>query len=289
MLDMKTIFRIILFLFFPLKLFGTSQVPDVIIYKGDTLSLNAFPLNFHPDKELINTKTLFESKIGSCCTCCWRGYIAVWEIIDNKLYLTKIKNYCYLSYTRDIESYNKVGIGIDSIGLEFADLKLLFPDRYENGKVRADWVNGKLFSPQGNLLFYFQDGSENIYERELEFNFENGLLIGTEQLDNSKTKKSKYTEDLKLLTEFIYSNINYDNLPKSDTIKGSVSVRVISSDDNGKIDSVVVIRGINKLYDDEAVRVIKSIPEWDVIYRHGKRTNQIWNIPIKFDMTEKKE
>jgi len=275
MLDMKTIFRIILFLFFPLKLFGTAQVPDVIIYKGDTLSLNAFPLNFYPDKELINTKTLFESKIGPCCTCCWRGYIAVWEIIDNKLYLTKIKNYCYLSYTRDIESYNKVGIGIDSIGFEFADLKLLFPDRYENGKVRADWVNGKLFSPQGNLLFYFQDGSENIYERELEFNFENGLLIGTEQLDNSKTKKSKYTEDLKLLTEFIYSNINYDNLPKSDTIKGSVSVRVISSDDNGKIDSVVVIKGINKLYDDEAVRVIKSIPEWDVIYRHGKRTNQI--------------
>ena len=188
-----------------------------------------------------------------------------------------------------MESYNNVGIGIDSIGSEFADLKLLFPDRYENGKVRADWVSGKLISPQGNLLYYFHDGFESIYERELEFNFENGLLIGTEQFDNSKTKKSKYTEDPKLLTEFIYSNINYDNLPKSDTIKGRVIVRVISSDDNGKIDSVDVVRGLNKLYDNEAIRVIKSIPEWDVIYRHGKRINQIWTIPIQFDMTEKKE
>lgn len=286
---MRNVVKIIIFLFLPIKLFGTAQVPDVIIYKGDTLSLYACPLNFYPSIELINTKSLFESKIGTCCTCCWRGYIAVWEIIDNKLYLTKIKNYCYLSYTRDMESYNNVGIGIDSIGSEFADLKLLFPDRYENGKVRADWVSGKLISPQGNLLYYFHDGFESIYERELEFNFENGLLIGTEQFDNSKTKKSKYTEDPKLLTEFIYSNINYDNLPKSDTIKGRVIVRVISSDDNGKIDSVDVVRGLNKLYDNEAIRVIKSIPEWDVIYRHGKRINQIWTIPIQFDMTEKKE
>jgi len=286
---MKNIIKITLFLFLPIKLLGTAQIPDLIIYKGDTLSLDARPLDFYPNLELINTKSLFNNKIGTCCTCCWRGYIAVWEIIDNKLYLTKIKNYCYLSYTKNMESYNNVGIGIDSIGSEFADLKTLFPDRYENGKVRADWVNGKLISPQGKLLFYIHDGSGGIHEKELEFTVENGVLIQTELLDNSKTKKSEYSKNENLLREFIYSNINYENLPKSDTIKRRVTVSIISTDDNGRIDSVNIIRGVNELYDKEAIRVIKSIPEWDVIYRHGKRMNQIWSIPIIFDLTEEKE
>jgi len=272
-----------------MKMFGTAQIPDLIIYKGDTLSLYACPLEFYPNREWINTKNLFQSKIGTCCTCCWRGYIAVWEIIDNILYLTKIKNHCYLSYTIDKESYNRVGIGIDSIGSEFADLKLLFPDRYESGKVRADWVSGKLISPQGELLYYFHDGFESIYEKELEFTIETGKLIKTQQLDNSKTKRSEYTKNEKLLRDFIYSNINYENLPKSDTLKRRVIVQIISTDDNGKIDSVKVVRGVNELYDNEAVRVIKSIPEWDIIYRRGKKINRIWSMPVLFDLTGKEE
>lgn len=288
MLDMKNTFKILLLLCLPIKMFGTAQIPDLIIYKGDTLSLYACPLDSYPNEKLINPKNLFRSK-GCFFTACWRNYVATWEIIDNKLYLTEVRNACYPTALRNVGASYKAGVEKDSIGLEFADLKSLFPDRYENGKVRADWVSGKLISPQGELLYYFHDGFMSIYERELEFTFENGLLIGTEQFDNSKTKKSKYTKDTKLLEEFIYSNINYDNLPKSDTIKGRVIVEVISSDDNGKIDSVEVIRGINTIYDNEAVRVIKSIPEWDVIYRHGRRINQIWTIPIKFDMTEKKE
>ena len=64
---MKNILKILLFLCLPLKLFGTAQIPDLIIYKGDTLSLYACPLGSYPDKELINPKKLFGSK-GNCCT-----------------------------------------------------------------------------------------------------------------------------------------------------------------------------------------------------------------------------
>jgi len=288
MLDMKNTFKILLFLCLPMKMFGTAQIPDLIIYKGDTLSLCACPLESYPNKELINSKNLFGGK-WCAFTACWRNYVATWEIIDDKLYLTKVRNACYPTAVRNIAAYYKAGVEKDSIGSEFADLKLLFPDRYENGIVRADWVSGKLISPQGKLLYYIHDGFESIYEKELEFTIENGKLIETQQFDNSKTKRSEYTKNDELLKDFIRDNINYDNLPKSDTIKGRVSVKIISSDDNGKIDSVEVLRGINAIYDKEAVRVIKSIPEWDVIYRHGKRISQIWTVPVIFDMTKKKE
>ena len=72
-------------------------------------------------------------------------------------------------------------------------------------------------------------------------------------------------------------------------MKRRVIIEIISADDNGKIDSVRVLRGVNELYDNEAVRVIKSIPEWDIIYRRGKRINRTWVMPILFDLTEKKE
>ena len=64
----------------------------------------------------------------------------------------------------------------------------------------------------------------------------------------------------------------------------------ISSDENGKIDSVAVVRGVNELYDSEAIRVVKIIPEWNVIYRHGKITNEMkWSIPVKFDLNQKND
>ena len=283
---MKNSVKILLLLCLPMKLFGTAQIPDLIIYKGDTLSLYACPLGYYPDEELINPKNLFGSK-GCFFTACWRNHVATWEIIDDKLYLTEVRNACYPTALRNAGASFKAGVDKDSVGLEFADLKLLFPDRYENGKVRADWVSGKLISPQGELLYYFHDGFESIYEREVEFTIEKGTLIETQQFDNSKTKRSEYTKNEKLLRDFIYSNINYDNLPKSDTIKRRVVVEIISADDNGKIDSVRVLRGVNELYDNEAIRVIKSIPEWDIIYRRGKRFNQRWSMPVLFDLTEK--
>ena len=131
----------------------------------------------------------------------------------------------------------------------------------------------------------FHDGFQSIYEKEMEFTVDKGELMETKILDNSKTKKSKYTEDQKLLMEYINKNIKRENLPESDKIKRRVFVQIISSDENGKIDSVKVVRGVNELYDNEAIRVVKSIPEWDVIYRHGEIYNQMWTLPINFDLT----
>jgi hypothetical protein len=285
---MKNIVKIIVLLFVPIKLFGTAQIPDLIIYKGDTLSLFACPLEFYPNEELINPKSLFGSK-GCFYTACWRNYVATWEIVDNQLYLTEVRNACYPTKMRNAGASFKAGVEKDSIGSEFADLKELFPERYKNGRVKANWFNGKLILPQGELLYYFHDGFESIYESELEFTIENGILIETELFDNSKTKRSKFTSNEQLLRDFIYSNIKYENLPKSDTVKRRVVVEIISADDNGKIDSVRVLRGVNELYDNEAVRIIKSIPEWDIIYRRGKKINRGWFMPILFDLTEKKE
>ena len=269
--------------------YGTAQIPDLIIYKGDTLSLYSCPLNEYPDSTLLNPQILFGGK-GCFYTACWRNYVATWEIINNELFLIEIRNACYPTEMRGVSVSYKSGVERETVGTEYADLKALFLDRIQKGKVKADWVTGNLISPQGKLLLYIHDGFQSIYENELEFRFENGILIETKQWDNSKTKKSKYTGNDKILFEFIQKNIDYNNLPKSDSIKRRVIVRIVSADDNGKIDSVVIVRGVNELYNKEAIRVVKMIPEWDVVYRHGKKTNENqWSIPVMFDLRQKIE
>jgi hypothetical protein len=59
--------------------------------------------------------------------------------------------------------------------------------------------------------------------------------------------------------------------------------------EKGKIDSVRILQGYSEVYDKEAIRVIKSIPEWDVIYRHGKLSTTIWSYPVRFDWTNRKK
>lgn len=281
---MKYIFKIIFFLFFSLKLFGTAQIPDWIIYQGDTLPLYSCPLESYPDSELIKAENLFNS--DRCFfTACWRSYVATWEIINNELYLIKIQNACYPTVAKNVAASYNAGTEKD-ISSAFADLKILFPDRYKEGKVKADWVTGKMYSPKGELLYYIHQGFESIYENEILFTIKNGILLETKLLDNSKTR-IKYTKNDTLAIKFIAKNINVKNLPKSDTVKRKVYVQIVSTDDNGNIDSVRVIKGVNKLYDNESMRVVKLIPEWDVIYRHGEKLNNYWIIPISFDLTNR--
>jgi hypothetical protein len=268
---------------FSLNVFGTAQIPDILIYNGDTLSLFSCPLDSYPDKGLINPKILFGSS-GCFYTACWRNYVATWTIDENKLYLVSIRNACYptgLNYVA--ASYNN---GSETPGKEFADLELLFPGRFKDGRVVADWYTGTMISPSGKLLYYVHDGFSSIFEKETEFSLERGVLSNIREFNNSKTRKSKYTEKPELVTEFIQNNIDYSVLPETNE-RIRVIISIISSDDEGKIDSVRILRGYNEIFNREAVRVVKSIPDWEVIYRHGKRIYHSWVVPVIFEKKNK--
>ncbi|MFO8236174.1 MAG: hypothetical protein R6U04_12310 [Bacteroidales bacterium] len=275
----KLIIKIALFVICS-QSFGTAQIPDILIYRGDTLRLFDCPLGYLQDKSFTHPKNLFGGN-GCFFTACWRNYIATWEIIDDKLYLIRIRNACYGTDQNYVAVTYKSGS--DTIGTEYADLKRLFPDKYQDGRVLADWVNARLTSPKGKMLYYFHDGFRSIFEKELEFTIENGLLTRIQEFDNSKTKTSKYTEDLRLATEYIKNNIDYNNLPNNEEVI-KVHVIVWGADDSGKIIDAEVLRGYNEAYDREALRVVKSIPEWHVLYRHGERIREpVISFAVTFD------
>lgn len=239
---------------------ANAQVPDILIYNGDTLSIYANPLESLNNIDSLR-KELFGLKESYWHTSCYREYIAEWTIIDKQLYLTAIYNCNYPENPLQ------------------ADLKQLFQGKYENGKVKADWLTGNILSPQGKQLYYVHAAYASLYEKEVVYSFVNGQLNGTTIYDNSKSHISKYSEQ-KALQDFIYTNIDWDNLPELEqTIK--VMVR-FSANEQGKIDSVEILRKSTEPFNTEAIRVMKSIPEWDVYYRHGQFERRPWHMPIIF-------
>ncbi len=48
-------------------------------------------------------------------------------------------------------------------------------------------------------------------------------------------------------------------------------------------------KSYNPLFDQEAERVIKSLPEWDVYFKRGEVYPMRWNIVVNFDEANRQQ
>jgi len=83
------------------------------------------------------------------------------------------------------------------------------------------------------------------------------------------------------LFRFLKDNLKYPAFAKENGIKGKVFVQFVVGK-NGKIRDVKILRGVNKLLDKEAIRVVKEMPEWTPGRQNGKNVSVIYNLPINF-------
>ncbi|MFT5618275.1 MAG: hypothetical protein ACI85I_001507 [Arenicella sp.] len=261
---MKKIINILIILIIPISGFATGQVGDKLIWNGDSLTVFSNPLELLYDIDSLRPK-LFGEKEAGVNTACWRGYIAEWTMIENDIYLTNIFSSNY--YDDSIKS----------------DLKAVFGAECENGKVKATWITGKILIPKSKLIHYVHIGYESFYETEQVLTFENGILTGKEEYNNSKSYESIFTEKQDSLHKFLYTNIEWGRIQnlKDEKVRVFISIQ---SGRTRKPDSVSIIRGSeNEMLNKEALRVVNLIPEWDVYYRLGKVYRKKWTIPIVFN------
>ena len=262
--NLKILFTTLLIVFFSSKVFGTAQGSDNLIYNGDTMFFLCEPLEKCFEDSIIYRDKLFKGQTKVLyTTACYRGYVAEWKIENSTLYLTAIYNCTY--YENKIE----------------ADLKKIFGEKCVNGRVKADWVNGNLIAAYGKMLYYIHDDYQSIREFEIEFEIKNGKILSTKKYDNRKTKQSIYSQNDKKLMEFLKANIQLEHLPK-DKMPVKVFVKFYSKE-NGEI-KCEIIKGKSEYeeFNKEALRLIKSLPEWDIIYRRGKFVKKEYIIPVTF-------
>ncbi|UTW63462.1 energy transducer TonB [bacterium SCSIO 12741] len=81
--------------------------------------------------------------------------------------------------------------------------------------------------------------------------------------------------------EYLAENMKYPPMAKDAGIQGIVYVTFVVKE-NGKIDGVKVLRGIGGGCDEEAIRVVKTMPSWKPGKQRGKSVRVQFNMPIRF-------
>ncbi|MFC2111538.1 energy transducer TonB [Bacteroidota bacterium] len=87
--------------------------------------------------------------------------------------------------------------------------------------------------------------------------------------------------------DFINANLKYPELAKEQGIQGTVYVTFIVEKD-GSLSEAKIIRGIGGGCDEEAIRIVKLMPNWNPGKLRGNaiRIHLPFNMPIKFTIAD---
>jgi len=87
------------------------------------------------------------------------------------------------------------------------------------------------------------------------------------------------------LQRFIAEHVIYPAIGCEVSIKGKVFVRFSIMED-GCVDNVYVARSLGHFFDEEALRVVKSLPVWIAGKKDGKRVPVWYTVPVNFQLAE---
>ena len=83
--------------------------------------------------------------------------------------------------------------------------------------------------------------------------------------------------------KYILKNIKYPKKERKKNIQGKVYLTFVISE-VGKIMNAKVLRGVSKSIDEEALRVLNSMPTWKPGTRDGRAVRVQLNVPINFSL-----
>ncbi|WP_163265174.1 energy transducer TonB [Dysgonomonas sp. 216] len=87
------------------------------------------------------------------------------------------------------------------------------------------------------------------------------------------------------LLKFIGRNLKYPQESIEKGIEGRVIVRFVVSAE-GKVTDIVVMRGLDKACDAEAIRVVEAMPDWIPGMQDGKPVPVYFTLPVLYKLTK---
>lgn len=84
------------------------------------------------------------------------------------------------------------------------------------------------------------------------------------------------------LQNYLKNNLTYPQKEKQEGISGTVILEMIINE-KGNVTNVQVVKGIDPELDKEALRVVKSMPDWKPGKNRGKVLPVIMNLPVTFE------
>lgn len=96
-------------------------------------------------------------------------------------------------------------------------------------------------------------------------------------------KMPEYPGGVPAMMKFLSSNVKYPVEAQKNAISGRVIVQFVVMED-GTLSQAKVIRGVDPLLDEEALRVVKEMPKWTPGIVDGKTVKVKFTVPIMFSL-----
>lgn len=192
--SMKRIFIILTIVFVSVSVYGSTQLPDKIIYKDSMYSLETNPLEIYFTENKGKRPVL---GVGSKASCLLRAYVGTFCIVNNKLF---VKNIEYLDMFKD--SKNR-----DSLAFKSA-MSVVFPNQTI---FSCDWYSGYLVLSYGKKVKNVNMSYASMFEKYFVIKVVNGEIHGEykmsfeeyEKFKDSQFELFKKTNEYKLICEKI--------------------------------------------------------------------------------------
>lgn len=95
-----------------------------------------------------------------------------------------------------------------------------------------------------------------------------------------------YPGGINALMYYIQKNINYPIFARNNNIGGKVTIKFVITK-TGELDDIQVIKSAGLAeFDQEAVRVVKSMPKWKPGKQGGDPVNVYFNLPINYSLAD---
>lgn len=85
--------------------------------------------------------------------------------------------------------------------------------------------------------------------------------------------------------KWVNQQIVYPSVPLENGISGRVFIQFVVNS-KGKVEDVTILRGADPALDEEAVRVIKSSPDWTPPLQGGRPVKQLFSLPVTFKINQ---
>ncbi|UBM60311.1 TonB family protein [Marinilongibacter aquaticus] len=113
-------------------------------------------------------------------------------------------------------------------------------------------------------------------------------VIGLEETEESKTfvaveQMPEFPGGVKAMYAFISEHMKYPNAAQRANVSGKVYVKFAVEKD-GQISRISVLKSVGFGCDDEAIRVIKSMPKWNPGRQNGKSVPVWFTLPFAFQL-----
>lgn len=253
-----------------LQLFASPQLPDYLIFKGDTLVTynllieQYFQLQAKPDEG-----KLFELSFrhGSSFNC-WRGYQAIYKIENDSLFLVDI-----------IHCGERKNGKIDKAA-SVEKMKEIFRDKFLNNRVYINWFSGDMKFPLSNKVLRWDGVFYTIYEREKVITISSGRILKTEDVENYVDDPKRIDrKDKNKISDILFKKLKKANWKNSEDFDCSDEY-MVTIDENGNVSKVRMLYSeeeIEKYYDKDeynfcikkAHDALKSL-KFDIIKDKGK-------------------